>query len=114
MSGPSTAIVLIGGEGTRMLPLTETIPKHLLPLVDRPILQHVLDHLARHGVREAIFSSSFHRDAFRAFVEGRHEKPRVTWITERTPLGTGGAVANAAAGLDEPFLVLNGEVLTDL
>lgn len=108
------AIVLVGGEGTRLRPLTETIPKPLVPLVDRPFLDHVLDHLARHGVDEVLLSSPYLEGLFAAFLAGREAVSRVTWITESSPLGTGGAVASAAQGLRETFLVLNGDILTDL
>lgn len=109
------AVVLVGGEGTRLRPLTETIPKPLVPLVDRPSLDHVLDHLARHGVREVVLSSSYLEETFHAFIEARHGDPRITWITETEPLGTGGAIVNALGVVgDEPFLALNGDILTDL
>jgi mannose-1-phosphate guanylyltransferase len=109
------AVVLVGGEGTRLRPLTETIPKPLVPLVDRPSLDHVLDHLARHGVREVVLSSSYLESTFHAFIEARRGEPRITWITEAEPLGTGGAIVNALEHLgDEPFLALNGDILTDL
>jgi mannose-1-phosphate guanylyltransferase len=108
------AVVLVGGAGTRLRPLTETIPKPLLPLVDRPFLDHVLDHLSAYGVDEVLLSSPYLGEVFAGFLAGRRAGPRVTWITEPTPLGTGGAVANAARGLGETFLVLNGDILTDL
>jgi mannose-1-phosphate guanylyltransferase len=108
------AVVLVGGEGTRLRPLTETIPKPLIPLVDRPFLHHVLDHLVRHGVEEVLLSSPYLEEAFATFIGERGGRPAITWITEPAPLGTGGAVANAASRLEESFLVLNGDVLTDL
>jgi mannose-1-phosphate guanylyltransferase len=110
------AVVLVGGEGTRLRPLTETIPKPLIPLVDRPFLHHVLDHLAAHGVHEVILSSSYLEASFAAFIRERRGDPSITWITETTPLGTAGAIANAAAEghCDETFLVCNGDILTDL
>jgi mannose-1-phosphate guanylyltransferase len=108
------AVVLVGGEGTRLRPLTETIPKPLVPLVDRPFLHHVLDHLDRHGLQEVILSSSYLEEAFATFVQERSGRPALTWITESTPLGTGGAVANAAREFGETVLVLNGDILTDL
>lgn len=110
------AVVLVGGEGTRMRPLTETTPKPLLPLMDRPSLDHVLDHLARHGVSEAVLSSPYLEDAFDPFIEARGGEPAITWITETEPLGTGGAVINAVAALDTdgPVFALNGDILTDL
>ncbi len=107
--------MLVGGEGTRLRPLTETIPKPLLPLMDRPSLDHVLDHLARHGVHEVILSSSYLEETFHGFIEARHGDPTITWITEEDPLGTGGAIVNALEHLDDgPFLALNGDILTDL
>lgn len=109
------AVVLVGGEGTRMRPLTETTPKPLIPLVDRPALDHVLDHLARHGVHEVVLSSPYLERTFHPFIEARHGDPRVTWITEEQPLGTGGAIVNALGILgDEPFFALNGDIITDL
>lgn len=110
------AVVLVGGEGTRLRPLTETIPKPLVPLMDRASLDHVLDHLARHGVHEVVLSSPYLEETFRAFIDARRGDPAITWITETEPLGTGGAIVNAleALGGDEPFLALNGDILTDL
>jgi mannose-1-phosphate guanylyltransferase len=84
--------------------------------MDRASLDHVLDHLARHGVHEVVLSSSYLEETFHAFVEGRHGDPAITWITEPEPLGTGGAIVNALRALetDESFLALNGDILTDL
>jgi mannose-1-phosphate guanylyltransferase len=109
------AVVLVGGEGTRMRPLTETMPKPLLPLLDRRSLDHVLDHLARHGVHEVVLSSPYLEDTFHPFIEARAGDPAIEWITETVALGTGGAIINALEGLgDEPFFALNGDILTDL
>ncbi|MEX1262419.1 MAG: NDP-sugar synthase [Actinomycetota bacterium] len=109
------AVILVGGEGTRMRPLTETVPKPLLPLMDRRSLDHVLDHLARHGVHEVVLSSPYLEQEFHPFIEARRGDPSITWITETHALGTGGAIVNAleAAG-GEPFFALNGDILTDL
>jgi len=110
------AVVLVGGQGTRLRPLTETIKKELLPLVDRPILDHTLDRLVRHGVHEVVLSSSYLEETFDEFLRARRGDPRITWITETEPLDTGGAIVNALPALDtdEPFLALNGDILTDL
>jgi mannose-1-phosphate guanylyltransferase len=109
------AVVLVGGRGTRLRPLTETIKKELLPLVDRPSLDWVLDHLASHGVDEAVLSSSHLRETFGAVLDARAAEPRVAWITEDSPLDTGGAIANALDRVgDDPFFALNGDILTDL
>lgn len=109
------AIVLVGGEGTRLRPITETVPKPLVPLMDRPSLDHVLDHLARHGVHEVVLSSSYLESLFRGFIRARKGDPRITWITETEPLGTGGAIVNALEHVEGgPFFGLNGDILTDL
>jgi mannose-1-phosphate guanylyltransferase len=108
------AVVLVGGEGTRLRPLTETVPKPLLPILNRPFLHRVLDHLSQHGVHEVIASSSYLEPSFAAFIAERHGDPRVTWITEWQPLGTGGAIVNALPRVSGTFLVLNGDILTDL
>lgn len=109
------AVVLVGGQGTRLRPLTETIKKELLPLVGRPSLDRVLDHLALHGVREVVLSSSYLEETFHDFLKARTGDPTITWITEAEPLDTGGAIAHALAYLDDqPFFALNGDILTDL
>ena len=110
------AVVLVGGEGRRLRPITETLPKPLVPLVDRPSLDHVLDHLAGHGVHQVVLSSSYLEETFHAFIQARRGDPSITWITETEPLGTGGAIVNALEALDthDAFLALNGDILTDL
>jgi NDP-sugar pyrophosphorylase family protein len=109
------AVVLVGGFGTRLRPLTETVKKELLPLVDRPILDHTLDRLVRHGVHEVVMSSPYLEEAFDPFIEARHGEPSIAWVTEREPLGTGGAIVNTLAVVgDEPFFALNGDICTDL
>jgi len=110
------AVVLVGGEGTRLRPITETLPKPLVPLVDRPSLDHVLDHLAAHGVHEVVLSSSYLEETFHAFIQARRGDPSITWITETEPLGTGGAIVNALEALEalDAFFALNGDILTDL
>jgi mannose-1-phosphate guanylyltransferase len=111
------AVVLVGGEGTRLRPLTETTPKPLIPVMDRRFLDHVLDHLARHGVEEAILSSPYLEATFLPFVAARRDAaPTIEWITETEPLGTGGAILQAMDHLstEGPVLALNGDILTDL
>jgi NDP-sugar pyrophosphorylase family protein len=84
--------------------------------MDRPSLDHVLDHLARHEVHDVILSSPYLEEMFDPFIESRHGDPEITWITETEPLGTGGAIVHALATLadDQPFFALNGDILTDL
>ncbi len=107
--------MLVGGEGTRLRPLTDTVPKPLLPVANRPFLHRVLDHVADHGVHEVVLSSPYLEETFGPFIEERRGDPKITWITESYPLGTGGAIVNALPNLDpEAFFVLNGDILTDL
>ncbi len=109
------AVVLVGGEGTRLRPLTETIPKPLVPFMNRPFLDHVLDHLAGHGVDEVICSSPYLEEEFHAFLATRRgSTPSVRWVTEAEPRGTAGAIAGARALLEGTFLALNGDILTDI
>jgi mannose-1-phosphate guanylyltransferase len=109
--------VLVGGEGTRLRPLTNTTPKQLLPVVEQTMIERVLSHLAAHGVEEALLSLGYRPDAFfTAFPEGRASGVRLAYAVEPAPLDTAGAIAFAAAhgGIDDTFLVVNGDVLTDL
>jgi mannose-1-phosphate guanylyltransferase len=109
--------VLVGGFGTRLRPLTCARPKQMLPIVDRPMIEHVVGHLAAHGVDDVVLSMGFLPDAFRdAYPDGRCAGATLHYAVEPEPLDTAGAIRFAArdAGIDERFLVLNGDVLTDL
>jgi mannose-1-phosphate guanylyltransferase len=111
------SVVLVGGEGTRLRPLTLTAPKQMLPVVGVPMLERVLGHLARHGVDEAVLSLGYLPDAFlKAYPDGRAAGVRLTYAVEPQPLDTAGAVRFAAssAGIDDTFVVVNGDVMTDL
>jgi mannose-1-phosphate guanylyltransferase len=112
------AVVLVGGFGTRLRPLTYTTPKPLLPVGHRPILEHVLANLARGGVTEAVLSLGFKPDAFRvAYPDDTCAGVRLRYAVEDEPLDTAGAIRFAAhdAGVgDETILAVNGDVLTDL
>lgn len=109
--------MLVGGEGTRLRPLTNTIPKQLLPVVEQTMIERVLSHLAAHGVEDALLSLGYRPDAFlSAFPEDRACGVHLAYAVEPAPLDTAGAIAFAAAhgGVDDTFLVVNGDVLTDL
>jgi len=109
------AVVLVGGEGTRLRPLTYTTPKPLLPIANRPFIEHQLLWLARHGVDEVVLSLGYLPDAFvDQFPTGAFAGLRMRYRVEPEPLGTAGAIRFAADGFDERFLVCNGDVLTDL
>ncbi len=114
------AIVLVGGEGTRLRPLTNSTPKPALTLVDRPFLAYMIEWLAGHGVTEVVLACGFLPDVLRAALSGEEERAgvRIRYVAEPEPLGTAGAIRFAADSLgddlDERFLALNGDVLTDL
>jgi mannose-1-phosphate guanylyltransferase len=111
------AVVLVGGFGTRLRPLTETIPKPLLPVGQRPIIEHIVASLAASGVTEVVLALGFRPDAFAAaYPDGTCAGVPLHYAVEPEPLDTGGAIAFAAreAGIDDPFVVVNGDVLTDL
>jgi len=111
------ALVLVGGEGTRLRPLTLTQPKPALPLVDRPFIRYLVDWVGRHGVNEVIMACGFRAEDLRgALGDAVPGGPSIVYIEEDQPLGTAGPIRLAAeAGLlDERFLVLNGDLLTDL
>jgi len=111
------AVVLVGGEGTRLRPLTYRVPKQMLPIVERPMIERVLEHLGSYGVDEAILSLQYLPDAFiDAYPDGVAAGVRLSYATEPTPLDTAGAIRFAVegAGIDDTFVVVNGDVLTDL
>lgn len=111
------SIVLVGGEGTRLRPLTYETPKQMLPLVGVPMIESLFDTLARHGVTDAILALGYLPDSFiEAYPSGVIKGINVTYAVEPEPLDTSGAIRFAAqyAGIDETFLVVNGDVLTDL
>ncbi len=112
------AIVLVGGEGTRLRPLTESIPKPALTLVDRPFLAYMVEWLAGHGVTEVVLACGFLPDVLRAALgDGERAGTRLCYVAEPEPRGTAGAIRFAAdelgERLDDRFLALNGDVLTD-
>jgi mannose-1-phosphate guanylyltransferase len=108
--------VLVGGEGTRLRPLTYDTPKQMLPVVDRPMIEHVLATVVGKGVERAVLSLGYRPDAFtRAFPSGTIDDLPVVYATDPEPLDTAGAVRYAAevGEVKGRFLVLNGDVLTD-
>ena len=110
------ALVLAGGEGTRLRPLTLTVPKPVLPLAGRPFLHFILGWLRRHGVDEVILSCGFLSDGVRRVLGDIHDGMRLRYVIEPEPLGTAGPVRLALDEglLEERLLVLNGDVLTDM
>ena len=109
------AIVLVGGQGTRLRPLTWRTAKPLVPVLDRPLIEHLLLHLRDHGVDRVTLAMTERSEAIeQALGDGAHLGLAVDYVYEGEPRGSGGAIAGAAAGWDEPFLVCNGDTITDL
>ena len=110
------ALVLAGGEGTRLRPLTYTTPKPVMPLAGRPFLSFMLDWLHDHGVDEVILSCGFMSDGVKRVLGDIYDGMRLRYVIEEEPLGTAGPVRLAfdEGVLEERLLVLNGDVLTDV
>jgi mannose-1-phosphate guanylyltransferase len=109
------AVILVGGEGTRLRPLTSTVPKPVVPLVDRPLIVHMLEWLRAHGVDDVVLSCGFLATSVRNVLgDGSQLGLRLRFVEEPEPRGTAGALKYAESLLDERFLLLNGDVLTDI
>ena len=109
------AVILVGGEGTRLRPLTCTTPKSMVPIMNRPFLEHMIEYLKGHAIDEIILTLCYLPHHIRDyFGDGSRFGVRLSYVMEECPLGTAGAVKNVAQHLDEPFFVFNGDVFTDL
>ena len=113
------AVILVGGEGTRLRPLTSEIPKPAVKLVDRPLMAYMLEWLSANGIADVVMACGFKPDAMKdALGDGRSFGVNLTYVVESEPLGTGGALLFADSqlegGLGERFVMCNGDVLTDL
>lgn len=106
------AVLLAGGEGTRLRPLTLDVPKPLVPIAHLPYLEQLISRLRRHGIRELILTACYLSEQIRDFCAESREGMKLTYVVEEIPLGTGGAVGNVGAQLDASFYVLNGDVLS--
>ena len=109
------AVILVGGEGTRLRPLTSNRPKPMVPILNRPFLEHMVDYLKRHNVDDIILALCYLPDHIRDyFGDGGAFGVKLTYVVEDAPLGTAGAVKNVEQYLDETFFVFNGDIFTDL
>jgi len=109
------ALILVGGHGTRLRPVTLTVPKPVIPLVDRPFMRYMIDWLARHGVDDIVMACGFLPDKMREVLgEEIPGGPRLRYVEEPEPRGTAGAIKFAEDLLDDRFFALNGDSLTDL
>ena len=107
------AVILVGGQGTRLRPLTDRTRKDMLPLVDRPLLAYTFEHLAGHGVERSIVSCGYLPDQIEAVFGDEHDGMALEYAVEDEPLGTGGAIGFAGRHLDGSFFALNGDSLRE-
>lgn len=109
------AVVLCGGEGTRLRPLTVAVPKPMLPVGYRPILEHRIAHLKKHGIKHIILSVGYLREVImKYFEDGSRFGVQIYYVTEDRPLDTGGAIRNAKPLIgEETFFAMNGDIITD-
>src|SRR6202453_135360 len=109
------AVIMAGGDSTRLRPQTSNLPKPMLPLVGRPMMKHIIPLLRRPGITDIVVTVAFMPNAIRSyFGNGSELGVRMVYATEETPLGTAGSVRNAREELTERFLVISGDVLTDI
>ena len=109
------AVIMAGGEGTRLRPLTYNQPKPMIPMANRPLMEHVIDLLRRHGFTDIVVTVAYQANAIENyFGNGAEFGASIVYASEEPPLGTAGSVRNAMRELDEPFLVISGDVLTDI
>jgi mannose-1-phosphate guanylyltransferase/phosphomannomutase len=109
------AVIMAGGEGTRLRPLTSSQPKPMVPVANRPLMEHVVGLLRHHGFDDIVVTVAYRAEAIRSyFGDGGDLGVHLTWATETSALGTAGSVRNAMAALDEPFLVISGDIVADV
>ncbi len=109
------AVVMAGGSGTRLRPLTLNRPKPMVPIANKPVLGHILDLLKRHGIVDVIITLQYMAaDVQDYFGDGQNLGMNITYSVEETPLGTAGSVKQAEALLDDTFLVISGDAVTDI
>jgi len=113
--GPLKAVILVGGEGTRLRPLTYIMPKSMVPVLNQPFLEHTIAYLKQYGVKQIILALHYYPEAIQDyFGDGSNLGTQLTYFVESSPMGTAGAVKNAEGYLNSTFIVLNGDVFTDI
>ncbi len=108
------AVVMAGGEGSRLRPLTLGRPKPMVPIVHQPVMAHIIDLLKKHGITEIVVTLQYRAEDIQDhFGDGRNLGVKISYSVEEIPLGTAGSVKLAQPLLDEPFIVISGDALTD-
>ena len=109
------ALILVGGEATRLRPLTCNMPKAMVPVLNIPFLEHMIRYLGRHGVNDIVLAQGhLPKSMDNYFQDGSRFGVKLTYSLESKPMGTGGAIKNAEQFLDDTFFVFNGDIFTDL
>ncbi|MHB8061153.1 MAG: sugar phosphate nucleotidyltransferase [Ruminiclostridium sp.] len=109
------ALFLAGGKGTRLQPLTDKVPKPMVPIMNKPLLERTMMHLKKSGITEIVISSCYQPQFIEDyFGDGERFGLKIQYIVEDTPLGTGGAIKKAAAEFTDTFIVFNSDILSDL
>lgn len=109
------AIVMAGGEGTRLRPLTCAVPKPMVPILDKPMLEYTIEHLLAHGITQAALTLGYLPTVITGYFDAhRPKRMELSYYIEDVPLGTAGSVKNAASFVDGTFLILSGDALTDI
>lgn len=109
------AVIMAGGEGTRLRPLTCELPKPLVPIVNRPVMEHIIAHLSKHGIKRIVSTLHYLPGSVRrTFGDGGHLGVELTYEVENEPMGTAGSILAAKEILDEDFIVISGDCLTDI
>ncbi len=109
------AVVMAGGEGTRLRPLTSNQPKPMVPIVGKPCMEHILDLLRTHGLTDVVITVAFLPQAIRSyFGDGENLGLQIEYSVEESPLGTAGSVRHASDRLDDTFIVISGDALCDI
>ncbi|MDD3985411.1 MAG: nucleotidyltransferase family protein [Methanobacterium sp.] len=108
-------VIMAGGKGTRLQPLTLIRPKSMIPLVNKPVVEHVMERLKYFHLNDLILTLNYlSNDIMNYFKDGSDKELKITYSVEKSPLGTSGSVKNAEKYLNETFMVLSGDVLSDI
>ena len=109
------AIILAGGYGTRLRPLTNNLPKPMVPIIDKPILEYIVEHLIGHGIKDIIITLGYKPESIVShFGDGEKWGANIEYVIEETPLGTEGAVKNVEERIDSRCLVMSGDTFTNV
>ncbi|HBF77507.1 MAG TPA: nucleotidyltransferase, partial [Clostridiaceae bacterium] len=109
------AIIMAGGEGTRLRPLTCTIPKPMVPIVGTPVMEHIINLLKEHDINDIAATLYYHPNIIKDyFGDGSKFSINLSYFTEESPLGTGGSVLNTGEFLNDTVIVISGDAITDI